>query len=125
MEGTSSSSASSSMSASLRRRAPRMCYCPSPAKPVLVVSWTENNPGRRFYGCPNYWVGRKCKFFQWVDDEICAHGKVLIPKQRQTILRLEDEVSTCKKREKCLTVSLILALMMCGICLCVILALVD
>nr|POE65459.1 hypothetical protein CFP56_49538 [Quercus suber] len=125
MEGTSSLSASSSMSASLRRRAPRMCYCPSPAKSVLVVSWTENNPGRRFYGCPNYWVGRKCKFFQWVDDEICARGKVLIPEQRQTILKLEADVSTCKNREKYLTLSLILALMMCEICLCVILALVD
>ena len=52
-------------------------------------------------------------------------GKVLIPEQRQTILRLEVEISTCKKREKCLTVSLILALVMCVICLCVILALLD
>ncbi|KAL0016495.1 hypothetical protein SO802_003564 [Lithocarpus litseifolius] len=90
--------ASSSLSASLRRRAPRMCYRPSLAKPV----------------------GRKCKSFQWVDEEICPRGKVLIPEQRQTILRLEAEVSTCKKREKCLIVSLILALVMCGICLCVI-----
>ncbi|KAK9990201.1 hypothetical protein SO802_025186 [Lithocarpus litseifolius] len=24
-------------------------------------------------------VGRNCKFFQWVDDEICARGMVLIP----------------------------------------------
>nr|POE78162.1 2-alkenal reductase (nadp(+)-dependent) [Quercus suber] len=52
-------------------------------------------------------VGRKCKYFQWVDDEICLRGKVLILEQRQTILRLEAEVSTCKKMEKCLTVSLI------------------
>ncbi|KAL0003756.1 hypothetical protein SO802_011317 [Lithocarpus litseifolius] len=34
-------------------------------------------------------VGRKCKYFQWVDDEICPRGKVLIPEQRRTILRLE------------------------------------
>ena len=73
----------------------------------------------------DFQVGRKCKFFQWLDNEICVRGKVLIPEQRQIILRLEDEVSNCKKREKCLTVSLILALVMCGICLCVILALVD
>jgi len=73
----------------------------------------------------DFQVGRKCKFFQWLDDEICARGKVLIPEQRQTILRLEAEVSTCKKREKCLTVSLILALVMCGICFYVILALLD
>ena len=24
-------------------------------------------------------VWRKCKFFQWRDDEICERGKVLIP----------------------------------------------
>nr|POF21489.1 hypothetical protein CFP56_51620 [Quercus suber] len=60
--------ASASSERSLRRRAPRMCYYPSPQKPVPVVSWTNNNPGRRFYGCPNYWIGKKCKFFQWVDD---------------------------------------------------------
>ena len=45
---------SSSSSASLKRKASRKCYCPSLSKPILVVSWTENNPGRRFYGCPNY-----------------------------------------------------------------------
>ena len=66
-----------------------------------------------------------CKFFQWVDDEICLRGKVFIAKQRQTILKLEAEASICKKREKCLIVSLILALVIYGICLCVILALVD
>ena len=45
-----------SSSTSLKRRASRTCYCPSLGKSVLVVSWTENNPGRRFYGCPNYWI---------------------------------------------------------------------
>ncbi|KAK4568223.1 hypothetical protein RGQ29_003848 [Quercus rubra] len=112
---------SSSSSASLNRRASRTCYRPSPSKLVLVVSWTENNPRKRFYRCPNYWVGRKCKYFQWVDDEICPRGKVLIPEQRHIILRLQAEDSTCKKREKCLAMSLILALLMCGICLCIIL----
>ena len=48
--------ASSSSSANLKRRPSRTCYCPNPGKLVLVVSWTESNPGRRFYGCPNYWV---------------------------------------------------------------------
>ena len=46
--------ASSSTSSSLRRRAPLRCYCAE--KPMLVVSWTADNPDRSFYGCPNYWV---------------------------------------------------------------------
>nr|POF16948.1 protein pollenless 3 [Quercus suber] len=37
-------------------------------------------------------VGRKCRFFQWRDDEICARGKVLIPQQRQRIITLEAEL---------------------------------
>ena len=44
-------------------------------------------------------VGRKCRFFQWHDDEICERGKVLIPQQRQRIIKLEAELANCKKRE--------------------------
>ncbi|KAK7831779.1 protein pollenless 3, partial [Quercus suber] len=55
-------------------------------------------------------VGRKCRFFQWRDDEICARGKVLIPQQRQRIITLEAEVASCKRREKFLV--MIVALLM-------------
>ena len=47
-------SSSMSSSGSLRKRGPTRCFCSE--KPVLVISWTPDNPGRRFYGCPNYWV---------------------------------------------------------------------
>ena len=30
---------------------------------MLVVSWTPDNPGRRFYGCPNYWVFQYLSIF--------------------------------------------------------------
>ena len=46
----------------------------------------------------------KCRFFHWRDDEICEHGKVLIPQQRQRIIKLETELVDCKKREKFLVV---------------------
>ena len=49
-------------------------------------------------------MGRKCRFFQWRDDEICKRGKVLIPQQRQRIIKLEAELVDCKKREKFLVV---------------------
>ena len=49
-------------------------------------------------------VGRKCKFFQWRDDEICEHGKVLIPQQRQRIIKLKVELADCQKRENFLVV---------------------
>ena len=49
-------------------------------------------------------VGQKCRFFQWHDDEICERGKVLIPQQRQRIIKLEAELANCKKRKKFLVV---------------------
>ena len=49
-------------------------------------------------------VGRKCRFFQWRDDEICERGNVLIPQQRQRIIKLEAELVDCKKKEKFLVV---------------------
>ena len=49
-------------------------------------------------------VGQKCRFFQWHDDEICERGKVLIPQQRQKIIKLEAELADCKKIEKFLVV---------------------
>ena len=46
----------------------------------------------------------KCRFFQWCNDEICECGKVLIPQQRQRIIKLEAELVDCKKKEKFLVV---------------------
>nr|XP_023874853.1 uncharacterized protein LOC111987374 [Quercus suber] len=125
-----------SSSGSLRKRGPTQCFCLE--KPVLVVSWTPNNPGRRFYGCPNYWVryngfylalgcqvGRKCKFFQWRDDEICERDKMLIPKQRQRILTLEAAIVGYRKREKRLLICLGLSLVISGMLLCLMLLLVG
>nr|POF03071.1 hypothetical protein CFP56_61606 [Quercus suber] len=108
-------SSSMSSSGSLRKRGPTQCLCLE--KPVLVVSWTPDNPGRRFYRCPNYWVGRKCKFFQWCDDEICECGKVLIPEQRQRILTLEAAIVGYKKREKRLLICPGLSLVISGMLL--------
>ncbi|KAL4606217.1 hypothetical protein ACB092_09G085700 [Castanea dentata] len=107
--------ASSSTNSSLKRRAPLRCYYAE--KPMLVVLWIADKPGRRFYCCPNYWVGRKCKFFQWCDDEIYECDKVLIPEQRQQIIRLEAKVARCYKREKFYTMALAFLLVICGICL--------
>ena len=60
-------------------------------------------------------MGRKCRFFQWRDDEIFAPGKVFIPQQRQRIITLEAKVASCKKREKFLVVAVILLVVMCVI----------
>ena len=56
-------------------------------------------------------VGRKCRFFQWHDDEICERGKLLIPQQRQRIIKLEAKLADCKKREKFVVVVVALLVM--------------
>lgn len=70
-------------------------------------------------------VGRKCKFFQWLDDEICERGKVLIPEQRQRILTLEAAIVGYRKREKRLLICLGLSLVISGMLLCLMLLLVG
>ncbi|CAN1767250.1 hypothetical protein LINPERHAP1_LOCUS10196 [Linum perenne] len=39
---------------------------------VLLTSWTEDNPGRRFYRC------RRCDFFRWFDPPMQARAKAVI-----------------------------------------------
>ncbi|XP_050229272.1 uncharacterized protein LOC126678415 [Mercurialis annua] len=58
-----------------RLRAP-VCNCCNIAK--IYTSWKETNPGRRFYGCPNYHVGGGCGFFRWIDPEIGERLMVLL-----------------------------------------------
>ncbi|RYR42637.1 hypothetical protein Ahy_A08g039099 [Arachis hypogaea] len=52
---------------SSHERVPDKCGCGS--RPVLKWSRTEANPGRPFYGCPNYnSVGKRwCGLFMWAD----------------------------------------------------------
>nr|XP_023907692.1 uncharacterized protein LOC112019403 [Quercus suber]POF16806.1 hypothetical protein CFP56_72915 [Quercus suber] len=116
-------SSSVSTGGSLKKRGPTTCFCNE--KLVLVVSWTLENLGKRFYRCPNFWAGRKCNFFQWRDDEICERGKVLIPEQRQHILILKAEVAGYKKREMRLLLCLWMSLVICGMLLYVVISLVG
>lgn len=43
-----------------------LCGCGEPTP--IRVSWTKENPSRRFAGCKNYKVN-PCGFFEWVDLE--------------------------------------------------------
>ena len=56
---------------------------------------------------------RKCRFFQWRDDEICARCKVFIPQQRQRIITLEAEIASYKQRQKFLVVAVALLVLVC------------
>ncbi|GER41644.1 GRF zinc finger containing protein [Striga asiatica] len=75
----SSSRGSSSWNSEING-APMEMTCRCGDKVYLKTSWTQNNPGRRYWACPKY--GQKfgfCGFFIWYDPEICARAKNIIP----------------------------------------------
>ncbi|KAL4280940.1 hypothetical protein GQ457_03G011290 [Hibiscus cannabinus] len=54
-----------------------VCYCDVRSK--LTMSWTYENPGRRFWGCGNYRNGvRGCKYFSWYDPAVTERSKGVI-----------------------------------------------
>jgi hypothetical protein len=59
----------------------------------MKTSWTETNPSRRYFGCPNFRYGTHCKFFEWVDKgEVDARSCQVIPELRARNIRLETEL---------------------------------
>ncbi|XP_057801455.1 uncharacterized protein LOC131016752 [Salvia miltiorrhiza] len=42
-----------------------------------ITSWTDDNPGRRFYGCRN-WRMKNCGFFVWYDEPMCERAREVI-----------------------------------------------
>jgi len=53
-----------------------VCHCSSKAS--LVTAWTDDNPGRRFYGCWRYFQRIKCNFFRCYDPEVPERQKNII-----------------------------------------------
>ncbi|CAL5213710.1 unnamed protein product [Lathyrus oleraceus] len=55
-----------------------VCKCGLDAP--LMTTWTDANPGRRFYGCGMYKVQgfKKCSHFVWLDEEMNHRIKELI-----------------------------------------------
>ncbi|KAH1213807.1 hypothetical protein GmHk_14G041692 [Glycine max] len=94
----------------------------------LVTSWTEENPGRRFYGCCLYKdTGRRgCNFFQWHDPVGNNRQKKIIVGLMKEVdeLKLREKdlqtmISEMKMKEKCLWIVLVV----CWVCICFLLCL--
>ncbi|GJU45629.1 hypothetical protein Tco_1202895 [Tanacetum coccineum] len=65
------------------------CDCPIPIKEQ--VSWTSNNPGRRFKGCPIRDKKKKCEFFGFLDVELPSeYYKDLLYKMHVENKKLKD-----------------------------------
>ncbi|XP_057791580.1 uncharacterized protein LOC131008643 [Salvia miltiorrhiza] len=59
---------------------PKFCTCEFEGKRLkasIMTSWTEENPGRRFYRCRN-WKSKNCGYFDWIDEPITERAKEVI-----------------------------------------------
>ncbi|KAK9065200.1 hypothetical protein SSX86_016583 [Deinandra increscens subsp. villosa] len=112
-----------------------VCYCRREA--TIRTSWTELNPGRRFYSCAldvrlivdrflNFVSdsddcrklnvqGGNCGFFGWVDPPMCARSSEVIPGPLRSKNLLEKEVKKLKGelKRKNATVKMMFVLLVC------------
>ncbi|MBA0556469.1 hypothetical protein Golob_026567, partial [Gossypium lobatum] len=55
-----------------------VCYCGNPTK--LNTSWSNDNPGRRFFGCKKFGSGfqKPCQFFSWFDPPLTPYSQIVL-----------------------------------------------
>uniref|UniRef100_A0A0E0ILX9 GRF-type domain-containing protein n=1 Tax=Oryza nivara TaxID=4536 RepID=A0A0E0ILX9_ORYNI len=70
-----------------------MCRCRPPAKAARWISWSTDNPGRRYYKCQNARQGG-CDFWAWYDGPTSSFIRELWNDLRDRVnsLRRENEV---------------------------------
>jgi len=79
-------SSSSGTTTPLKRNTRSICHCGSDAP--LIIGWTDENLGKRFYGCGRYFQRRKCNFFRWYDPEVLDRQNKII----RALLEKNDEL---------------------------------
>lgn len=119
-----------------------VCYCgiDSPMR----TSWSDSNPGRRFFGCNNYGVyeclfsfiilisscdyytckfqtGNACSFFIWIDPPMQPRAKAVILgllRKLNTIERERDfEKRKLEGKAYCCRISCLIVVIVCALCL--------
>ncbi|XP_031096991.1 uncharacterized protein LOC116001243 [Ipomoea triloba] len=93
MEGSLGASSNCSGSSTVRRK----CYlygecisvevCGCGQEMVLRTSWTNENPGRRYWECSRHKDG----FMRWYDPPMCPRSKRIIPGLLRRINKIEEE----------------------------------
>ncbi|KAL4278383.1 hypothetical protein GQ457_03G018850 [Hibiscus cannabinus] len=87
-------------------RVGQFCHCGCRAE--LKTSWTSTNPGRRFFGCPNFGRNtKKCNLFEWFDAEIADRPRIVIV----GLLKKRSEMENARKHERMFWVICVIVLL--------------
>ncbi|XP_048596424.1 uncharacterized protein LOC125578151 [Brassica napus] len=82
-----------------------LCKCKKLTR--VVQAWTDDNPGRRFYGCEGRKVDHgyeSCNFFQWYDVERPHGWQYLALLEARDIMRgQKEEIKQMKESMRALT----------------------
>ncbi|CAA0823610.1 Unknown protein [Striga hermonthica] len=71
-------------------------YCRCGKKTVMITSWTDNNPGRRFATCKR----NGCKYYVWIDPPMCTRARQIIPGLKRRLDEAEAELASNRKRAR-------------------------
>ncbi|TYG98295.1 hypothetical protein ES288_A10G106000v1 [Gossypium darwinii] len=74
-----------------------VCYCGNLAK--LNMSWSNDNPGRRFFGCKKFGSGfrKPCRFFTWFDPPLTPRSQIVLLGLSIKVRTLEDAMRRERK----------------------------
>ncbi|CAA0823605.1 Unknown protein [Striga hermonthica] len=71
-------------------------YCRCGKKTVMITSWTDNNPGRRFATSKR----NGCKYYVWIDPPMCTRAQKIIPGLKRRLDEAEAELASKRKRAR-------------------------
>ncbi|XP_037449670.1 uncharacterized protein LOC119319286 [Triticum dicoccoides] len=79
---------------------PKLCHCRQPRKAPRWISWSRQNPGRRYYACVDAMHGG-CGYVEWHDDPLPKFFSDLIGDLRDEVWRLKGQRSVVQTEEEC------------------------
>ncbi|WCJ24681.1 hypothetical protein M5689_006621 [Euphorbia peplus] len=79
-----------------RRR--EICDCGFEA--AVRTSWTNENPGRRFYNCRNNGNRIRCNYFEWIDDPLDDRAMSIVLGLLRKLDKIEKECARLRDIER-------------------------
>ena len=87
----------------------KFCYCGLPS--IMKTSWSADNLGRRFRGCPLYGNLENvvpCRYFDWVEPTLSSRARIVVvgllkkirEMERKEIERIERERTEMEMKKR-------------------------